>query len=174
MALIACSQCGKNISDQAKQCPHCGKSYNSKVLRSLKICLLYIFGTQALKFMIILILPFIVFRIDGNLDHLIAIQNVCSLLSDIIITCSFGYILSKNIYQMDLLGKIGVILSLLIYAFYVIGDIFNFLTLDILIPIKILSLISIGLLLYDIKISKYIQLVGVISYIPYSLDELNF
>ncbi len=28
MALIKCSECGKEISDKAKQCPHCGFENN--------------------------------------------------------------------------------------------------------------------------------------------------
>jgi DNA-directed RNA polymerase subunit RPC12/RpoP len=28
MALIKCSECGKEISDKAKECPHCGNPIN--------------------------------------------------------------------------------------------------------------------------------------------------
>jgi hypothetical protein len=27
MAIVACSECGNNVSDSAKACPHCGKDY---------------------------------------------------------------------------------------------------------------------------------------------------
>lgn len=30
MALIKCNECGKEISDKAKKCPHCGTKYKSK------------------------------------------------------------------------------------------------------------------------------------------------
>ena len=30
MALIKCSECGKEISDKAKVCPHCGTKYKSE------------------------------------------------------------------------------------------------------------------------------------------------
>jgi uncharacterized membrane protein YvbJ len=30
MALIKCSECGKEISDKAKECPHCGNPINSR------------------------------------------------------------------------------------------------------------------------------------------------
>ncbi|MDR0726400.1 MAG: hypothetical protein LBF59_10405 [Prevotellaceae bacterium] len=30
MALINCSECGKNISDKAANCPHCGNPLNVK------------------------------------------------------------------------------------------------------------------------------------------------
>ena len=30
MALIKCSECGKQISDKAEFCPHCGITINSK------------------------------------------------------------------------------------------------------------------------------------------------
>ena len=30
MALIKCSECGKEISDKAKKCPHCGTKYKSE------------------------------------------------------------------------------------------------------------------------------------------------
>ena len=43
MALIKCEKCGEQISDKAKKCPHCGKSFqvskikdNSKKIFKLK------------------------------------------------------------------------------------------------------------------------------------------
>ena len=30
MALIKCSECGKEISDKAKKCPHCGFKINDR------------------------------------------------------------------------------------------------------------------------------------------------
>lgn len=32
MALIQCSNCGKEISDKAKECPHCGQAISSEIL----------------------------------------------------------------------------------------------------------------------------------------------
>lgn len=31
MALIKCSECGREISDSAESCPHCGKPLSSKI-----------------------------------------------------------------------------------------------------------------------------------------------
>lgn len=39
MALIKCSECGGEISDQAKACPHCGKSLTRSVLSAIGVFL---------------------------------------------------------------------------------------------------------------------------------------
>lgn len=195
MALISCKHCGGKLSDKAKRCPHCGKSGKSRILSSLKICLLCIFGTQALALLLSLILYLSFNHIFywvgvsiSTIDHIFywdrySINNVVTFLSSVIIACSLGFILAKNLSQIKLFGKIGAISAFLIYAFFVFDDIFLFLDLKALIPINILSLISISLLLYNIKISKYIQLFGVISYIPfiiisilacYPLDQIDY
>ena len=34
MAMIKCSECGKQMSDKAKTCPHCGNSMNKAITLS--------------------------------------------------------------------------------------------------------------------------------------------
>ena len=36
MALIKCSECGKEISDKAHHCPHCGNFYRKRTLQTKK------------------------------------------------------------------------------------------------------------------------------------------
>ena len=74
MALIKCNECGKEMSDHAKQCPNCGKEVNfnnmknrkmnEKLEKILKLCKQYWYILVILIVLIIIILV-IVFSNNG-------------------------------------------------------------------------------------------------------------
>lgn len=57
MALIKCQECGKEISDTVKSCPHCGYSYKQPVLKgkiNIKIVVKIIIAAVALTVFVVL------------------------------------------------------------------------------------------------------------------------
>lgn len=75
MALIACPECGNEISSEAKACPQCGKvtaSYASKRYRTI--------------FVVAMVLLFVVMAAlvwnEQRLDKERQADNICSLLGD--------------------------------------------------------------------------------------------
>lgn len=42
MALIECNECGKEISDQAKSCPHCGAAPNKKPTNWIAVSVIFV------------------------------------------------------------------------------------------------------------------------------------
>lgn len=53
MALIKCSECGKEISDKAKKCPHCGYDYNKSKIHKNSIIVIVIIIILTISFLII-------------------------------------------------------------------------------------------------------------------------
>lgn len=53
MALIKCSECGKEISDKAKKCPYCGYDYNKSKIHKNSIIVIVIIIILTISFLII-------------------------------------------------------------------------------------------------------------------------
>ena len=62
MALIKCKECGNQISDSAKSCPHCGATVKSTTVKSKSGCL-----TKFFKIVIYIILALLAFSLIGYL-----------------------------------------------------------------------------------------------------------
>ena len=79
MAMIKCSECGKQMSDKAKTCPHCGNSMNKAItLSDIKML--------AYKYKIYLIIAFII---------IVAIIVFC---------CNFASLEGKYVYDFTSYG----------------------------------------------------------------------
>lgn len=53
MALIKCSECGKEISNKAKKCPYCGYDYNKSKIHKNSIIVIVIIIILTISFLII-------------------------------------------------------------------------------------------------------------------------
>ena len=89
MALIKCFECGKEVSNTAKQCPHCGFEIKKKLdeLKAGKGCAILIVGLAILHFNLLLILEAVPLsssnrhrRHDFNKQKKVEIKSFCSLL----------------------------------------------------------------------------------------------
>ena len=74
MAIINCVECGKEISDTAKKCPHCGYNYNSFSKTFRKNAKTIILITVALILIVISICVFMIdsrpnLKIEDFVDH---------------------------------------------------------------------------------------------------------
>ena len=78
MSMIKCSECGKDVSDKAKECVHCGnplekinKDLNKKSNKSNKIIAIIIFSILAIYCTFGIVLNFI----RGNYDKRRSIEK---------------------------------------------------------------------------------------------------
>ena len=127
MALIKCIECGKEISDKAKQCPNCGIKRKKSAKNYIRIMLFIIMGL----FSIILLYyikgtwDVIGYRIDNyNEEGYLKIYDVIYSISNFVYyVCTFILlwilVIHKN-YPKKIFKTMGLVLLIIMIAFDII------------------------------------------------------
>lgn len=109
MSLIKCSECGKDISDKAEQCPNCGVPLR-KIKVPVKNSILHWVPlmVSTLIFIVIIIL-YVVIGIDAYDDDAYIVLNYTLQIIDVISLGSIFYIIPK---QRKILFPLSIIMCI--------------------------------------------------------------